>query len=114
VNAINHEDLQISVPIVQVNLGGYVTKHIRLAAPIISSPMDTVTEAEMCIAMAQVGYERQFQTKARTKTGKHRHSFQGKLSLKPTTTATHAQSTSDLNHTAKQRQMTPQSACAWH
>lgn len=39
----------------EVNIGSQVTRHIALNVPIISSPMDTVTESDMAIAMAQEG-----------------------------------------------------------
>ncbi|HEX4129560.1 MAG TPA: IMP dehydrogenase [Pirellulales bacterium] len=39
----------------QVDVGTRLTKRIRLNIPILSSPMDTVTEAEMAIALAQEG-----------------------------------------------------------
>jgi IMP dehydrogenase len=38
-----------------VNLETFLTKHIKLREPVISSNMDTVTEAKMAIAMAQLG-----------------------------------------------------------
>jgi len=39
----------------EVEVGSPLTRNIRLNVPIISSPMDTVTESEMAIAMAQEG-----------------------------------------------------------
>jgi IMP dehydrogenase len=38
----------------QVDLSANVTRNIKLRVPIVSSPMDTVTEAEMAVAMATV------------------------------------------------------------
>ena len=38
----------------QVDLSTYVTQKLRLATPVVSSPMDTVTEADMAITMAMV------------------------------------------------------------
>ncbi|HEV8001567.1 MAG TPA: IMP dehydrogenase, partial [Planctomycetaceae bacterium] len=39
----------------EVEVSSPLTRNIRLNVPIISSPMDTVTESEMAIAMAQEG-----------------------------------------------------------
>jgi len=39
----------------EVDVGGKVTRNIRLNAPILSSPMDTVTESEMARALALLG-----------------------------------------------------------
>ena len=39
----------------QVDLSSHVTRRLTLATPIVSSPMDKVTEAEMAITMAMVG-----------------------------------------------------------
>lgn len=38
-----------------VDVGTLLTRGIRLNIPIVSSPMDTVTESEMAIALAQEG-----------------------------------------------------------
>ena len=38
-----------------VDVSTWLTRHIKLNVPIISSPMDTVTESEMAIALAQEG-----------------------------------------------------------
>jgi len=38
-----------------VNLGTYLSKRIKLSVPVVSSPMDTVTDSSMAIALAQMG-----------------------------------------------------------
>jgi IMP dehydrogenase len=39
----------------EVDVSTRLTRRLRLAAPIVSANMDTVTEAEMAIAMARLG-----------------------------------------------------------
>lgn len=39
----------------EVDISSYLTRNIPLNLPIISSPMDTVTESDMAVAMAQLG-----------------------------------------------------------
>ena len=39
----------------QVDVGTHFTRNIRLNVPLLSAAMDTVTESEMAIAMAQQG-----------------------------------------------------------
>jgi IMP dehydrogenase len=39
----------------EINLGTQLTKKIKLAAPLVSAPMDTVTESELAIALAKAG-----------------------------------------------------------
>ena len=38
-----------------VDTGSFLTKKIRLNIPLVSAAMDTVTEAQMAIAIAQAG-----------------------------------------------------------
>ena len=39
----------------EVDISSFITRNISLNLPIISSPMDTVTESDMAVAMAQLG-----------------------------------------------------------
>ncbi len=39
----------------EVNVATQLTRNIRLNIPLVSSPMDTVTESDMAIALAQEG-----------------------------------------------------------
>ncbi len=39
----------------EIDIAGKVTRHIELALPVVSSPMDTVTEYQMAIALGRLG-----------------------------------------------------------
>src|SRR6476646_6605132 len=39
----------------QVDVSTWLTRHIRLNVPVLSAAMDTVTESQLAIAMAQIG-----------------------------------------------------------
>lgn len=52
---ITFEDKPSSIHPLDVKLNGKITKNISLKNPIVSSPMDTVTERELALAMAKCG-----------------------------------------------------------
>ena len=45
----------IDFPADKVNLSTMLSRNLSLQTPVVSSPMDTITEADMAIAMATVG-----------------------------------------------------------
>ncbi|RLE92803.1 MAG: IMP dehydrogenase, partial [Thermoprotei archaeon] len=44
-----------SVNLADIDVSTRLTRRVKLEIPIVSSPMDTVTEEEMAIAMAEMG-----------------------------------------------------------